>query len=111
MLNTPSLATLRYIGGKVIRKPIFKKIRLIESKEEQKILLEYSIKSSLEIKYNELKDAIMKKEKQKRDVFIPMAKLSLLNSKIHLLNTTYHLSDFKSVMKLFTEIEKELKHV
>jgi hypothetical protein len=111
MFNTPSLATLRYIGVRVMRRPVLKKIRSLESREEQKILLEYSIKSAFEIKYNELKDRIMKKEKQKRDVFIPVAKLSLLNSKIHLLNTTYHMSDFKSVMKLFAEIEKELKHV
>jgi len=111
MITAPSLSALRYIGRKVIRKPVLKKIQAIKPKEEQRILLEYSIKSALEMKYSELKDKVLKKEKQKRDIFIPLAKLSLLNSKIHLLNTTYHLGDFRSVMKLFEETERELKNV
>jgi hypothetical protein len=111
MLNIPTLGTLKYIGRKVIRRPILKKIEAIKEDDEQRILFEYSIKSAVQVKYVELKEKVMKKERLKKDVFIPLAKLSLLGSKIHLLNTTYHKKDFKAVMNLFKEIEKEMKNV
>jgi hypothetical protein len=106
-----SLSSLRYIAGKVVKSHVARKIRGIKDKSEQRILYEYSIKASLEMKYAELKDRIQELEKKKKDVFIPLTKVYLLGSKIHLLNTTFHKRDFKIVMNLFNDIEKEMKHV
>lgn len=111
MISVSSLANLKYIARKVVKRQVFNKILKLKDKKEQKLLFEYSIKSALEMKYAELKERVEKLDKKKGDVFIPLTKVYLLGSKIHYLNVTFHKKDFKRVMNLFKDIERGLKHV
>ena len=110
-MGSPSLKDLRFIAKKALKRNIFRKIQEIKERDEQRILFEYSIKSALELKYAELRDLVEKKEKQKKDVFIPRTRMSLLHSKIHLLNATHSKSDFKIIEKMFKEIGRDIKNV
>ena len=94
-----------------MKKDLFRKILDIKDKNEQRLLFEYSIKSAVEMKYAELKERVEKFDKKKGDPFIPLTKVYLLGSKIHYMNTTFHKKDFKVVMNLFNEVQKELKRM
>jgi DNA-binding LytR/AlgR family response regulator len=111
MINPSSLLSLKYIARKTLKKDLLQKILDLKDKDEQRLLFEYSIKSAIELKYAELKESVEKFDRKKGDPFIPLTKVYLLGSKIHYMNTTFHKKDFKVVMNLFNEVEKELKRM
>ena len=103
-------SNLKSFAKKLVKKDIFKKIVSLEDKGEQVILFEYSIKSTLELKYAELRQKISDIEK-KMNVFILITKSSLLKAKIDFFCATFYKEDFKKIVSLFKDIEKEMKNV
>lgn len=104
------LKSLRKFAKEIISKKTFKKLRKIKEEKEKIDVLKHSIKSNLELKYHDLKEKIKKIKKQKKDSFFAEVKANLLSSKIKLFNATFHKKDFKNVLNLFKEAEKELKN-
>lgn len=105
------LKDLRFVAKRVVSKQTYKTIQAIKDPYEQQLLYEYAIKSSLELTYAQLKEKVAALEHHKKDTFILRTKLHLLGSKVHFFHATYQKEDFKTLMKLLTEIEKEMKKI
>ena len=96
---------------KLLSKKILKKINSIKDLEEKIHLLKYSLKAALDKKILGIRKKIKLLKKEKKDVFFISIKVNLLNLKIKYFDITFHKRDFKMIMKLFKEIEKEVKNV
>jgi len=110
MEDKKEVRRLMNFARKLLHKGTLKKLRTVKDRREKIEVIKYSIKSDLEIKYYDLKKRIKKMTEQKKDVFFATTKANTLNSKIKFFNATFHKRDFKVILNLFKEIEKELKN-
>jgi len=109
MAHEPELASLKSIAGKIVKKQVVKKIKSVKDKSEQKILYEYSIKIALELMYADLKDRVDEMYENGKDVFVLVTKVQLLGNKVRFFNATFYKKDFLKIIRMFKNIEKELK--
>jgi len=103
-------SNLRYVAKKIVDKNTLKKIETVSDIYEKELLYEYTVKSAFELKYAQLKEKIEMDEKRGKDVFIIKTKMYLLGSRVHFFNASFQKEDFKKIMIMFKEIEKEMKH-
>jgi len=109
MKKEVSYKDLYFMAREIVKKKSMNKVMSISDKEERSLLFEYLIRSSLEMKYAEIKEKIKNLEEQKKDMFIILTKLHLLGSSMHFFYATLYKKDFHKIMGLFKEIEKEIK--
>lgn len=102
---------LMVMARKILTKQLYKKINSVDDIHEKKEVLKFSIKSNLELKFEDLKNKIKKMEQEGKNTFFISLKMSTFKSKIHLFKATFDDSDFIKAMSFFKEIEKEMKNV
>lgn len=105
------LRKLRKFAKKIIPKRTYKKIKKLKNKDEKKEIFEHLIRVNLDHKYKEIKEKIKKLKEGRREIFFVEIKAHLLHSKIQFFKSTLYKEDFKKMIKLFKEVEKELKNV
>jgi hypothetical protein len=111
MVNSSEIRNLMGLAKKIVDKSTLRKIKKIKDKKEKKEVLEYSIKSELEMMHYDLVRKIRKIQREEKDVFSPEVKASLLNSKIKYFEINFYKKDFKNILSLYKEIKKELTNV
>ncbi|HLD55641.1 MAG TPA: hypothetical protein VJB35_05260 [Candidatus Nanoarchaeia archaeon] len=109
--NKKKAKLLIFYAKKLIDKAIFVKIKKTKDLDEQIHLLEYSLKVALEKKIYLFRQKIKLFKSKGIDVFFISIKVNLLNLKIKYFNVTHNKRDFKIVIKLIEEVEKEIKNV
>jgi hypothetical protein len=105
------LKSLLFMGKKVVPKKTLKKVKKIKDKHEKKDVLKHAISSNLDLKLHRIEMDLKDLEKKEIDVFVIFAKTNLLKSKIKYFNTTFYKKDFKIIMDLFKNIQKEIDNI
>jgi len=111
MEEKKEIKELMLIAKKIVPKSVYKKIKLIKNLDEKREVLKYSIKVNLELKFEELKNKIKKLEENGKETFSISLKMSVFKSKIKLFSATLNERDFIKAVEVFSEVEKEIKHV
>lgn len=96
------------IAKKFLDKGHKKKLRKIKDKEEKLDLTNYLIASKLKLKYHDLE---IKLQKNKKNNMYIDSRMIALPSKINFFSQKPNEKDFKKILSLFDEIEKEMKNV
>lgn len=105
------LKSLLFMGKKVVPKETLKKVKKIKDEHERKDVLRHAISSNIDLKLHRIEMDLKDLEKKEVDVFVIFAKTNLLKSKIKYFNTTFHKKDFKVIMNLFEDIQKEIDNI
>ena len=98
---------IRKLSKKIISKDQYKKIKKISCYTERTEGLKYLVASKLKLKLLELE--IESRGIDKKEALLVESKLTLLESKIKIFETTHDKRDYKILQKIIQEIEHEIK--
>lgn len=105
------LKELMKIAKSFLPKEKFLKLKKIEEVSERLEAVQYSLARALEQKYREIEVTVSNLPKGTSSDLIINTKLLMIPPKIKNFEVEYDKGEFYKVLKLFSDIEEEVKHV
>jgi hypothetical protein len=110
-METKELKQLEKFAKRIVETKILKKVRKVKDSKDRLEVLRHTIKSALDSRVHELDNAVQKLKKEGEYVFIEEVKISTIRMKMKMFNVTFEKKDFNNILRLYKDINRELKNV